>query len=107
MTCTTCEHADEHGWFGTNNPHCRTCHRDWRGTAQMHCATCCNHFTSVSACNRHETPHGCADPATLRHGPRSATPGEPVFQQVDRFGGPAWALTGTNPHTLDYKAANP
>jgi hypothetical protein len=107
MSCETCEQADRLGWLGRDGAHCRRCHRDWWGTAQMHCVTCCRHFTSASTCEKHMLPHGCSDPATMVHGPKTAKAGEPVFHLVERRGGPTWALSGLNPHSLDYKMANP
>jgi hypothetical protein len=87
--CEPCRTADRTGWFGSNDAHCRTCHRTWRGTAQVHCVTCHQHFTSVSTCEAHQPRGGsCLDPHTARD---KKGEGERIFVQVDRYGGPTWA----------------
>jgi hypothetical protein len=91
-TCGHCQHANDHGWIGRDGSHCRQCHRNWWGTAQMHCVTCHRHFTSASACEKHMTPHGCADPDEARN-----KAGVLLFQLVERRGGSTWALSGSDP----------
>lgn len=55
MTCAPCDHAAEHGWWGTPNlTHCRGCHRSWSmSTNQAHCTVCHRHFSGPSHFDRH------------------------------------------------------
>lgn len=97
--CGTCAYADEHGCWGREGTHCRTCHRDFRGTSQMHCVTCHEHFTTSRACDMHR----CTDPGTVR-----SRTGAPQLAKVDRWGGTAWARVFNGPpRTIPQSRSHP
>lgn len=84
MTCSTCDHAREHGWWGQNGTHCgldqrgpdHDCHRSWTARAQSHCSECHRHFGSDSAGDAHRVGDTCRDPKGFD---RWETPDGPIW----------------------------
>lgn len=83
-TCGPCAHDAEHGWWGIDGTHCRTCHRTWTGFAECHCAGCHRHFGGVGAFDAHFNGDECGDPPTHN------SSGKWIFKLIDRASGPVW-----------------